>query len=248
MINVLIADDQNFVRKTIESYLEFEPDLKVVGFAENGKAAIHQVETLKPDIVLMDIEMPVMDGFVATKTIAERFSDTKVLMLSSYDRAQDVTRALKLGAKGYWLKNTTAEELTDSIRHVHEGYFQLALELAEKHFDGVKVSSSESAQNLNPNNKLEVIDAVLAKIEQNNSYSKKSTLNNLSETVENAVKQEITVYKDRDANWQFKLDRIKHQLNQLEKITSLAIKAQLACNFVLFAAVILLSFFIFSNS
>ena len=93
MINVLIADDQKFVRKTIESYLELESDLKVVGFAENGEVAINQVETLKPDIVLMDIEMPIMDGFTATKTITERFSDTKVLMLSVYDREQDVTRA-----------------------------------------------------------------------------------------------------------------------------------------------------------
>ena len=70
MINVLIADDQNFVRKTIESYLEPELDLNVIGFAENGKVAIAQVAKLKPDVVLMDIEMPVMDGFAATKAIS----------------------------------------------------------------------------------------------------------------------------------------------------------------------------------
>ena len=109
--------------------------------------AIHQVETLKPDIVLMDIEMPVMDGFAATKTISERFSDTRVLMLSSYDKAQDVARALNLGAKGYWLKNTTAKELTDSIRQVHQGYFQLALELAEKYFDEDEIYSFRSKSN-----------------------------------------------------------------------------------------------------
>jgi len=247
MINILIADDQKFVRKTLESYLEFEPDLKVVGFAENGEVAIHQVETLKPDIVLMDIEMPVMDGFAATKAITERFSGTKVLMLSSYDRAQDVARALKLGAKGYWLKNTTAKELTDSIRRVHEGYFQLALELVEKHFDGVDISSLKSEHGMELNNKLDVIDTVIARIEQKTNSSKKIMPQSLNETVENVVKQEMILHKEKDANLQFKLDRLKHQLNQLEKITSLVIKVQLACNIVLIGAVIVLSYFIFSN-
>ncbi|MEL7011630.1 MAG: response regulator transcription factor, partial [Cyanobacteria bacterium J06588_4] len=128
MIKVLVADDQNFVRKTLESYLEPEFDLEIVGFADNGKAAVQKVSQLKPDIVLMDIEMPVMDGLTATKTITQKYTDTKVLILSIHDREQDVDRALKLGAKGYWLKNTTAKELVDAIRHVHRGYFQLALE------------------------------------------------------------------------------------------------------------------------
>ena len=247
MINVLIADDQKFVRKTLESYLELESDLRVVGFAENGEVAISQVETLKPDVVLMDIEMPVMDGFAATKTITERFSNTRVLMLSSYDREQDVTRALKLGAKGYWLKNTTAKELADSIRYVHEGYFQLALELVEKYFERVKVPSVKSKPDLELNNKLDVVDAVLAKIEQKTNYLKKLTPQSLNETIENIVKQEMVLRKEKDANLQFKLDRLKHQLSQLEKIASLAIKAQLACNVILIGAVVVLSYFIFSN-
>ncbi len=240
MINILIADDQKFVRKTIESYLELESDLKVVGFAENGEVAINQVETLKPDIVLMDIEMPIMDGFTATKTITERFSDTKVLMLTIYDREQDIALALKLGAKGYWLKNTTAKELTDAIRYVHEGYFPLALELVEKHFDRVKIPNLI-------NNKLDVVDAVLAKIEQQTSFLKELTPQNLNKTVENIVKQEMILRKEKDANWQFKLDRLKHQLNQLGKITSLVIKIQLAYNVALIGAVIVLSYFLFSN-
>ena len=242
MITVLIADDQKFVRKTIESYLELESDLKVVGFAENGQVAVEQVETLKPDIVLMDIEMPVMDGFAATKTIAQRFSDTKVLMLSIYDREQDVTRALKLGAKGYWLKNTTAKELTDAIRYVHQGYFQLALELVDKHFGGVKIQNSEL------NNKLDVVDAVLAKIEQKINILKELTPESLNETVENIVKQEMLRRQEKDANIQFRLDRLKHQLNKLQKTTNLVIKAQLACNVVLIGAVIVLGYFLFSNS
>ena len=245
MINVLIADDQKFVRKTLESYLEFESDLKVVGFAENGEVAIDRVETLKPDIVLMDIEMPIMDGFAATKTIAERFSDTRVLILSSHDKEQDVARALTLGAKGYWLKNNTAKELTDSIRHVHEGYFQLALELVEKHFDRAEIPSLQSKHNLELSSKLNVIDAVLAKIEQKTISLKNLTPQSLNETVESIVKQEMILRKEKDANLQFKLDRIKHQLNQLQKIVSLVIKAQLICNVGLITAVIILSYFVF---
>lgn len=243
MINVLIADDQKFVRKTIESYLELESDLKVVGFAENGEVAIERVETLKPDIVLMDIEMPIMDGFMATKIISERFSDTKVLMLSVHDREQDVTRAIKLGAKGYWLKNTTAKELTDAIRYVYKGYFQLALELVEKHFNRDKIPNSNSIDN-----KLEVVDAVLAKMEREISFLKESTPQNLNKTVENIVKQEMFLRREKDANLQYKLDRLKHQLNQLGKTTSLVIKVQLACNIALISAVVVLSYFLFNNS
>ena len=247
MINVLIADDQNFVRKTLESYLELESDLNVVGFAENGQAAIDQVEVLKPDVVLMDIEMPVMDGLTATETIAQKFSETKVLMLSIYDKEQDVSRALKLGAKGYWLKNTTAKELAAAIRHVHEGYFQLALELVEKHFKGVEVPNSKFDLNSELNNKLEVVDTVLAKIEQKISSFKELNPQSLNETVEGIVKQEMILRKEKDANLQFKLDRLKHQQNQLEKTASLVIKAQLALNFALIAAVVALSYFVFGS-
>lgn len=247
MINVLIADDQKFVRKTLESYLELESDLNVVGFAENGEIAIDRVATLKPDVVLMDIEMPVMDGFTATKAIAERFSDTRVLMLSSYDKKQDVTRALDLGAKGYCLKNTTAKELSDAIRYVHEGYFQLALELVEKHFARLTVPNLDSKSNAELNNKLDVVDAVLAKIEQKIRSLKKLTPHNLNQTIEDIVKQEIVIQNEKDINLQFKLDRLKYRLSQREKTISLVLKAQLALNIGLVAAIGILSYFVFSS-
>ena len=247
MINVLIADDQKFVRKTIESYLETEIDLNVIGFAENGEVAIAQVAKLKPDIVLMDIEMPVMDGFAATKTIVQQFADTKVLMLSIHDRKQDIADALELGAKGYWLKNTTAQELADAIRHVHKGYFQLALELVEKHLGKTTIINPPLKQDYDLNHKLEVVDSVLAKIEQKISTFERSTPQNLNETVEHIVKQEMHLRREQDANLQFKLDRLRHQINQFEKNTSLAIKVQLIVNLVLILAVCTLSYFVFDH-
>ncbi len=246
MINVLIADDQKFVRKTLESYLEPEIDLNVIGFAENGQIAISQVAKLKPDIVLMDIEMPIMDGFAATKIIVQKFVDTKVIMLSIHDRKQDIADALELGAKGYWLKNTTAQELADAIRHVHKGYFQLALKLVEKHFSKSTIENSLPRDSI-LSHKLDVVDTVLAKIERKISTFEQLTPQNLNETVENIVKQEMDLRRERDANLQFKLDRLRHQINQFEKNTSLAIKVQLIVNLFLIFTVCVLSYIVFGH-
>ncbi len=247
MINVLIADDQNFVRKTLESYLAPELDLNIIGFAENGKVAIDRVANLNPDVVLMDIEMPIMDGLAATKTIAEKFKDTKVLMLSIHDREQDIALALKLGAKGYWLKNTSAQELADAIRHVHKGYFQLALELVEKHFAKTTIPNSVSKQDLELNYKLNMVDTVLAQIEQKIGSLEELTPNSLNETIENIVKQEMAVKKERDANLQFRFDRLKHKFDRLEQKMNLTIKIQLICSLVMISTVLLLSYLVFIN-
>ena len=243
MINILIADDQNFVRKTLESYLKPESDLNIVGFAENGEVAIDKVAALHPDVVLMDIEMPVMDGLTATKTIAEKFTDTKVLMLSIRDREQDLLQALSLGARGYWLKNTTAQELADSIRHVHRGYFQIALELVEKYFCNSTASNVPEKHNTESSHKLGAGDRVLAKIEQKLDSLEKLTPQGWYEAVEKIVKQQMNTKVERDDNLQFRFDRLRHQLNRLEQKASLTFKTQLICNLILIAAVLALSYF-----
>lgn len=243
MINILIADDQNFVRKTIESYLKPESDLNIVGFAENGEVAIDKVAELKPDVVLMDIEMPVMDGLTATKTIVEKFSDTKVLILSIHDREQDLLHALRLGARGYWLKNTTAKELADSIRHVHQGYFQIALELVEKHFRNSQKSSIQTEGDAESNNNLEAVDPVLAKIEQKIDSIDRLTPQSLNETIEKIIKHQMSIKVERDDNLQFRFDRLRHQLNRLENKTSLTFKTMLIGNLILVAAVLAFSYF-----
>lgn len=243
MINILIADDQNFVRKTLESYLKPESDLNIVGFAENGEIAIDKVAELKPDVVLMDIEMPVMDGLTATKTIVEKFSDTKVLILSIHDREQDLLHALRLGARGYWLKNTTAKELADSVRHVHQGYFQIALELVEKHFRNSQKSSIQTESNAESNNNLEAVDPVLAKIEQKIDSIDRLTLQSLNETIEKIIKHQMSIKVERDDNLQFRFDRLRHQLNRLENKTSLTFKTMLIGNLILVAAVLAFSYF-----
>ena len=247
MIDVLIADDQNFVRKTLESYLESESDLNIVGFAENGKIAVQKVSQLRPDIVLMDIEMPVMDGLSATKTITQKYASTKVLILSVHDRERDVARALKLGAKGYWLKNTTAKELSDAIRHVHRGYFQLALELVNKHYDLSEESEPLHQQELELSNKLKMVDTVLAQVEQKIDSFEELTPHSLNETVETIVKQEMSLRRERDANLQFRFDRLKSQLKRLEQRTSSALAVLAICNVILFFALVVLGYLVWAK-
>jgi DNA-binding NarL/FixJ family response regulator len=131
-IRLLLVDDQMIIRQGLRSLLEAKPDLEVVGEAENGKAAIAQVETLHPDVVLMDVRMPVMDGVAATRLICQQFSQTKVLVLTTFDDDEYVFQAMRLGARGYLLKDTHSDDLAAAIRAVHKGYTQMGPGLLEK--------------------------------------------------------------------------------------------------------------------
>jgi DNA-binding NarL/FixJ family response regulator len=112
--------------------LELEPDLRVVGFAHNGEMAIEQVAALSPDLVLMDVRMPVMDGREATRIITQQFPQTKVIVLTTFDDDQYIADSMRAGAKGYLLKDMPSEELVQAIRLAHRGYAQLGPGLLEK--------------------------------------------------------------------------------------------------------------------
>lgn len=131
MIGILLVDDQKLIRQGLKALLELDPDIQVLGSASDGQTAIEQAEILRPDIVLLDIRMPGMDGVMATRIICER-TNTKVIVLSGYDDEQYLIDALRAGAKGYLLKNTPAEELIGVIRSVHKGYSQIGPGLLEK--------------------------------------------------------------------------------------------------------------------
>ena len=131
-IRVLIVDDQPLIRQALKLLLANEDALQVVGEASEGEAAIRQVEVLHPDVVLMDIQMPVMDGVAATREICQRFEQTKVLVLSVDDDDEYVALALRYGAAGYLLKNTPPEELALAIKAVYRGYTHLGPGLGKK--------------------------------------------------------------------------------------------------------------------
>ncbi|MEO0012533.1 MAG: hypothetical protein RLZZ535_922 [Cyanobacteriota bacterium] len=131
-VRILIVDDQNSIRERLKLLLEPEEDLEVIGVAEDGAIAIKQVESLQPDVVLIDLEMPGMNGVKATKIISKRFPDCQILVLSSHDTNEYLNQAMDAGAKGYLLKNTPAEELRNAIRSVYKGYSHLSPGLWEK--------------------------------------------------------------------------------------------------------------------
>jgi DNA-binding NarL/FixJ family response regulator len=132
MIRVLVVDDQELVRQGLSGLLNTQPDLQVVGEAANGRGAIAQIEALFPDIVLMDIQMPGMDGVAATREICQRFTDTKVLVLTTFDHTEYISQALQFGAQGYLLKDTPLDDIATAIRAVAKGYTYLGPGLYEK--------------------------------------------------------------------------------------------------------------------
>jgi DNA-binding NarL/FixJ family response regulator len=124
-IRVLVADDQSLVRAGFRLVLENHPDLEVVGEASNGHEAVHSAARLKPDVVLMDIRMPELDGIAATRTITARHP-ARVLVLTTYDLDEYVYDALQAGASGFLLKDTPPAQLADGIRAVASGEALLA--------------------------------------------------------------------------------------------------------------------------
>ena len=119
MINILLVDDRTLLCEVLKTWLDVEKDIQVLGIAHDGQEAIEEVERLQPDIVLMDIDMPQMDGLKATKVISQRFPLVKVIVLSGHEDDVYLGKSLQAGAKEYLLKNTTADELIQKIHSVY---------------------------------------------------------------------------------------------------------------------------------
>ncbi len=126
MISVLIADDQHLIRKGLRMLLEAEPDLAVAGEAGDGSQALAQARRLDPDVILMDVRMPGLDGIQATAQLAQGGSRAKILMLTTFNLDEYVYHAMKAGASGFLLKDATREQLTGAIRAVCAGETLLA--------------------------------------------------------------------------------------------------------------------------
>lgn len=121
MIRILLVDDQTLVRQGIQTLLDLEEDLTVVGAAANGQQALAMVEQLQPDVVLMDVRMPVMDGVAATREITKRWPHIGVIILTTFDDDEYVIEGLKAGARGYMLKDADSSEIVEAVRIVARG-------------------------------------------------------------------------------------------------------------------------------
>lgn len=132
MIKVLIADDQELIRESLKIVLSVEQDIEVVGTAMNGNEVIKQVGKLRPDVILMDIRMPEMDGVECTKRIKEKYPEIFVIVLTTFDDDEYIYGALKYGASGYLLKGISMKELAQSIRTVVSGQAMINPEITNK--------------------------------------------------------------------------------------------------------------------
>jgi DNA-binding NarL/FixJ family response regulator len=124
-VRVLVVDDQRLVREGIASLLGIQPGIEVVGMAADGKDAVEQTIALGPDVVLMDVRMPELDGVDAVAVLRRRAPDCRVVMLTTFDDEEYVVQALRAGAAGYLLKDLPAAELAEAVRLTHAGVTQL---------------------------------------------------------------------------------------------------------------------------
>jgi DNA-binding NarL/FixJ family response regulator len=148
-VSVMLADDHAVVRDGLRALLEGGNDLQVVGVAGNGREAVSEALRLRPDIVIMDIAMPDLDGVEATRRIVERSPETRVLILSMYLSAEHIYRALQAGAQGYVLKESAGEEVVEAIRALRAGKRYLSHRITETVIDdylreGTNVSPLDS--------------------------------------------------------------------------------------------------------
>ena len=155
MIRLLLVDDQTLIRQGLASLLSLEDDFEV------GAEAVSLVESLAPDLVLMDIRMPVMDGVAATKTIREKHPAIKILVLTTFDEDEYIVQAMQAGASGYLLKDAPTEQLAAAIRSVHNGFTQLGPTIAPKLFSRLNsqtaAQSKEDAQSMFTGRELEIL-------------------------------------------------------------------------------------------
>jgi DNA-binding NarL/FixJ family response regulator len=142
---VLLVDDQELVRSGFAMLLGAQDDIEVVGEAADGADAITQVDTLRPDVVLMDVRMPGVDGIEATRRIVEAHPSVRVLVLTTFDLDEYVYAALQAGASGFLLKDATAEELVHGVRVVANGDALLAPSVTRRLIEKVGVSASTRA-------------------------------------------------------------------------------------------------------
>ncbi|MEY2832157.1 MAG: hypothetical protein RLZZ574_1415 [Cyanobacteriota bacterium] len=142
MIKLLLVEDQDIFRQGLATLLSVEEDLELVGEASNGREAIQLTEQLQPDVILMDVRMPVCNGVVATREIHQKSPWIKILVLTTFDDDEYIWQSLQAGAISYLLKSTPSEQVATAIRAAYSGYTQLDLTIATRVFSHLKPHTS----------------------------------------------------------------------------------------------------------
>ena len=143
MIKVMIADDQTILAEGIKSVLETSDQIEVIALVSDGAEAIRKIAENKPDVVLLDIRMPNMNGVVATKEIKTRWPEIKVIILTTFDDSDYILNAINYGASGYLLKDINAESLIGAVKNAMSGDLILPSKIAKKIASAAKMVSSD---------------------------------------------------------------------------------------------------------
>lgn len=145
MIKVMIADDQDIVREGLKMILSLHEEIEVVGEASNGEELLAKLERTTPEVVLMDIRMPVMNGIEATKHIKETYPDIKIVILTTFNEDQYIFEGLQYGADGYLLKDSDSKDLLEAIKSAVRGDILLNPNITKKVIQALRVQKSETA-------------------------------------------------------------------------------------------------------
>ena len=152
-IKILIVDDQSLFREALQTLLCAFPDFEIIGDAANGEEALRMVLQFSPDVVLMDLRMPIMDGVEATRRIMQLTKSTKVIVLTTFDDDENVFEAIRAGAVGYLLKDVSSEKLTEAIRAANQGEYFLLPSITAKvvsEFSRISRPTSKNIENFMP--------------------------------------------------------------------------------------------------
>lgn len=162
-MNILIAEDQPLLRNTLKTYLENQEDLNVIKTVSNGEQAVQFCNTNLPDLIIMDVKMPLLDGIEATKIIKKSLPEVKILILTLYENENDLVRSIEAGADGYLLKDIEPETLISSLKIIELGitvYKQGILKAAYKKINPLKDNAKKEIIEDFTNGELEVIQKI----------------------------------------------------------------------------------------
>ena len=222
-VRVLVVDDQKSARLTLKLYLESNSKIEVVALAEDGVGALEKIAEMQPDVALIDLEMPGMNGITTIEIINERFPKTKTLVLSSHDKKAYIHQAIIAGAKGYLMKGASEKQLTTAVLKINQGYFQLDPKLSEK----ISLATEESLEEEYHTVDIDEIDYLPTEIEQPENWTDSN-----NEELTEMRREIVDILEFKIHLLETKKNKISQSFQKLQRRFSWLLASQLVLLFV----------------